>query len=768
MPSIRKLLNQLKIKLESALTKSDNTENLIHKLLLMSNLELPSGFSAKQNNITINESSSSGLNESEDKGNSSSGTILSMLGNCLKKINSLEVKSKSIDALLLKLHSNSPAEQPDSSPTTSIKTKAVEFSFIYSDQVDLSFSSQNDEEPEKETSSPKGIPAYPSFCTDYDGFLSTTPSTKSTPRPPKYPIRMTNKQKDRHKFIKERSKDKLATAKVSGSSKSKRIAVEKNRTILKREPRALELRKKYTREMIKEREDSSDLSQCTFVPDLSRSKESYSANLLKINQQLMKLNGTQPIDEHIQQTANTFDVSYKLGEGSFGQVLLVNYCPVVDIDKETSSRHFAVKILSKRNHISKNYPEHLLISESKTLSLCGSHPMVASFYGAFTDLKYIYFFIEPCLGGNLFHHLQERFLKNKKNRGFNEDCCRFYIGSVILALHAMHAHGIVYRDLKPENLMLDYKGNLKIVDFGLAEKIGNDKLQVVCGTAPYYAPEMISCKGYKLSIDWWTVGILTYELASGRLPFSGKDDDELMANILKGSYKEPKYFSEDLKNFIKALLTENPARRLGASIKGVGAIMDHPWFKGMDWNALLRLQLQPPIVPKENLHTDKYIGRSISKVLHDEEKKYFYNMPISKLGSYMDQVKKAEEWQLPFQVLNLSSSIKQNLNNNPPTLPSSGLVPSGLPPPGFPPSGLPPPGFPPPGFPPLDLPQPGLPPPGFPPLDLPLPRLPPPGFPPLDLPQPGLPPPGFPSLDLPLPRLPPPGFPPPEFQPISL
>jgi len=369
------------------------------------------------------------------------------------------------------------------------------------------------------------------------------------------------------------------------------------------------------------------LSMFGNLHEFEKDKKHSTSNLMKID----KSNYIECTMESIQ---SDFYIHRTLGKGAFGRVLLANYCkgafgPKEGEDGEEGSeekktsenddlpgRSVAIKAQSKL-YIVSNELRSQTMTEFSISAICGSHPMIASFYGAFADNQFIYFLMEPCLGGELFRYLRHM-------GSFDEDWCRFYIGSVTLALQAMHSHGIVYRDLKPENLVLDSKGFLKLIDFGLGKKIGDDKSWTMCGTPDYLAPEMILNEGHTLSVDWWTLGILTCELADGAPPFYSDDPMETYALILQESFTLPSYFGKELKKFIKALVKKNVARRLGGSSKGANAVMEHPWFEGMEWDSLIRHDIKPPIVPEEEYFVDVVdsTGRKESRLPPDEWEDY--------------------------------------------------------------------------------------------------------------------------------------------------
>lgn len=180
---------------------------------------------------------------------------------------------------------------------------------------------------------------------------------------------------------------------------------------------------------------------------------------------------------------------------------------------------------------------------------------------------------------------------------FDEKTARFYAASVVLAFEYMHNRDIIYRDLKPENLLLDAEGYLKITDFGFA-KIVKDHTWTLCGTPDYLAPEVVSGQGHGKAVDWWTLGILIYEMLASYPPFYDMDPMKTYAKIMHGSISFPKHCSKESIDLIQRLLHPKAAKRLGAVKGGARLIKKHPWFKGFDWDALINRTMKAPIIPK--------------------------------------------------------------------------------------------------------------------------------------------------------------------------
>lgn len=277
-----------------------------------------------------------------------------------------------------------------------------------------------------------------------------------------------------------------------------------------------------------------------------------------------------------------------LGKGSFGKVTLVK-------DKDTGTE-YALKQLSMA-HLVKTRQQAHVASEKETMMEL-DHPFLVKLYRTFRDQSKIYFLLEPALGGELFAVLRTRSM-------LDNDSARFYIASVTLAFEYMHSYEIIYRDLKPENLLLDTGGFLKITDFGFAKKLGEDgRTYTLCGTPDYLAPEVIISAGHGKGVDWWCLGVLTYELLASMPPFYDEQGGiKTYSKIKRLQYKIPKHFSEEATQLIRAFLTIKPTERLGVTKGGATNIKRHAWFKGLDWNALITKTMAPPIEPTGSFDT---------------------------------------------------------------------------------------------------------------------------------------------------------------------
>jgi len=204
--------------------------------------------------------------------------------------------------------------------------------------------------------------------------------------------------------------------------------------------------------------------------------------------------------------------------------------------------------------------------------------------------------MELVIGGEIFSHL-------RKSGRFSNETTRTYAAQIVLALQYLHDKDIVYRDLKPENLLLDEKGYIKITDFGFAKEVP-DRTWTLCGTPEYLAPECIQSKGHGKAADWWALGILVYEMLAGYPPFHDDYHFGIYQKILLGKVEYPRHFDIQAKDMIRKLLQPDRSKRLGNLKGGAEDVRKHKWFKGLDWDSLIRRQTNPPIMPEVQHPTD--------------------------------------------------------------------------------------------------------------------------------------------------------------------
>jgi len=219
-----------------------------------------------------------------------------------------------------------------------------------------------------------------------------------------------------------------------------------------------------------------------------------------------------------------------------------------------------------------------------------NHPFIVSLRFAFQSDTKLYMILDYFTGGELFFHL--------KNSGrFDEDRARYYAAEIALALNCLHSHDIVYRDLKPENVLLDDEGHIKLTDFGLSkDSVAKNALtHTFCGTPEYLAPEVIHGAGYGQAVDWWSLGTLLYEMLTGLPPFFNQNLHVMYEKIIRAKLTFPSYVTDSARQILSSLLERNPKKRLGSG--GVDEIKNHPFFKGIDWKNLLDKKIKTPFKP---------------------------------------------------------------------------------------------------------------------------------------------------------------------------
>jgi len=269
-----------------------------------------------------------------------------------------------------------------------------------------------------------------------------------------------------------------------------------------------------------------------------------------------------------------------LGVGTFGKVIICKHV--------TTGETYAMKKLIK-SWIVENCLEQHVVDERNVMTLT-DHPFILKLHSSFWDEYYVYLVLELCLGGELFSYL-------RKYDRFNEQQARFYAASIVQAFEHLHSKSIVYRDLKPENLMLDDKGYLKVVDFGLA-KVVKGRTWTICGTPEYLAPEVVLSKGHNRGVDYWALGILIFEMVAGECPFTGDDNMVIYRQIVENKISFPPLMTPDCRDIVRDFTKVSQLARLGLRRPGIKAIRESPWFLAFDWPQLDALKLPPPIVPK--------------------------------------------------------------------------------------------------------------------------------------------------------------------------
>ncbi|KAL9063000.1 MAG: hypothetical protein Q9157_008487, partial [Trypethelium eluteriae] len=279
-------------------------------------------------------------------------------------------------------------------------------------------------------------------------------------------------------------------------------------------------------------------------------------------------------------TLTDFTIQRTLGTGSFGRVHLVQ--------SKHNQRFYAVKVLKKAQVVKMKQVEHT--NDERRMLQKVKHPFLITLWGTFQDAKNLYMVMDFIEGGELFSLL-------RKSQRFPNPVAKFYAAEVTLALDYLHGMNIIYRDLKPENLLLDRHGHLKITDFGFAKEVP-DITWTLCGTPDYLAPEVVSSKGYNKSVDWWSLGILIFEMLCGFTPFWDSGSPmRIYENILKGRVKYPPYIHPDAQDLLQKLITHDLTKRLGNLVGGSKDVMQHAWFAEVTWERLAKKDIDAPYVP---------------------------------------------------------------------------------------------------------------------------------------------------------------------------
>ncbi|KAM4615287.1 protein kinase C theta type isoform 1-T1 [Polymixia lowei] len=278
-------------------------------------------------------------------------------------------------------------------------------------------------------------------------------------------------------------------------------------------------------------------------------------------------------------TIDNFVLHKMLGKGSFGKVFLA--------EQKSTGQFFAVKALKKDVVLMDDDVECTLV-ERRVLSLAWEHPFLTHLYCTFQTKENLFFVMEYLNGGDLMFHIQNC-------HKFDLQRSTFYAAEIVCGLQFLHSKGIVYRDLKLDNVLLDSDGHIKIADFGMCKEnmLEDTRTSTFCGTPDYIAPEILLGQKYNSSVDWWSFGVLLYEMLIGQSPFHGRDEEELFQSIRTDDPCYPRWLPKDAKDMLVKLFVREPEQRLGVK----GNIRQHNLFSGTDWSALEQRQVEPPFRP---------------------------------------------------------------------------------------------------------------------------------------------------------------------------
>jgi len=276
-----------------------------------------------------------------------------------------------------------------------------------------------------------------------------------------------------------------------------------------------------------------------------------------------------------------FTVFKLIGKGGYGSVY--------QVQKNDTKEIYAMKCLRKDSIIANQNVEYTKMERDVLRKV--RHPFIVSLHYAFQNESNVYLVMDFINGGQILYHLREQAM-------FADPLAKFYVAEVILALEHLHSLGIIHRDLKPENILIDSTGHISLTDFGFAkELVGNNTTKTFCGTIEYMSPEMIKGEGYGKATDWWSVGILLFDMLTGEPPFRNKNESVLQKKITTDKLKLPDFLLKDTSSLIKGLLERNVSKRLGSGPTGVNEIKKHPYFKTINWKKLLNKEIDPPFRP---------------------------------------------------------------------------------------------------------------------------------------------------------------------------
>ncbi|KAF9802368.1 hypothetical protein SFRURICE_009050 [Spodoptera frugiperda] len=280
-----------------------------------------------------------------------------------------------------------------------------------------------------------------------------------------------------------------------------------------------------------------------------------------------------------------FELRKVLGKGGYGKVFQVRKVTGPD-----AGAHFAMKVLKKAS-IVRNQKDTAHTKAERNILEAVKHPFIVELVYAFQTGGKLYLILEYLSGGELFMHLEREGI-------FLEDTAGFYLSEIILALEHLHSLGIIYRDLKPENVLLDAQGHVKLTDFGLCKEHIQEGIvtHTFCGTIEYMAPEILTRSGHGKAVDWWSLGALMYDMLIGQPPFTGDNRTKTIEKILKGKLMLPAYLTQDARDLIRRLMKRSETQRLGS--QGAAGIRGHAFFKHVHWDDVFNRRVEPPIKPR--------------------------------------------------------------------------------------------------------------------------------------------------------------------------
>ncbi|GAU32859.1 hypothetical protein TSUD_209270 [Trifolium subterraneum] len=284
-----------------------------------------------------------------------------------------------------------------------------------------------------------------------------------------------------------------------------------------------------------------------------------------------------------------FQILKVIGQGAFGKVFMVRRKG--SSDNNDGNEIFAMKVMRKDNIIKKNHVDYMKAERDILTKVL--HPFIVPLRYSFQTKSKLYLILDFINGGHLFFQLCRQGI-------FSEDEARIYTAEIVSAVSHLHTKGIVHRDLKPENILMDSDGHVMLTDFGMSKEIDeSERSNSLCGTTEYMAPEILLGKGHNKDADWWSVGVLLYEMITGKAPFTHTNRKKLQEKIIKEKVKLPPYLTGEAHSLLKGLLQKDPSTRLGSGPNGHEQIKNHKWFRTINWNKLEAREIQPKFKPAD-------------------------------------------------------------------------------------------------------------------------------------------------------------------------
>ncbi|KAL3639541.1 hypothetical protein CASFOL_017448 [Castilleja foliolosa] len=282
-----------------------------------------------------------------------------------------------------------------------------------------------------------------------------------------------------------------------------------------------------------------------------------------------------------------FEIMRVIGKGAFGKVFQVRVKGKSGNDNGDGI--FAMKVMRKDTIIKNNHVDYMRAERDILTKVV--HPFIVQLRYSFQTKSKLYLILDFINGGHLFYHLYRQGI-------FSEEQARVYTAEIVSAVSHLHLSGIVHRDLKPENILMDDDGHVMLTDFGLAKEIDeSSRSNSLCGTTEYMAPEILQSKGHNKNADWWSVGILLYEMLNGQPPYAHANRKKLQEKIINEKLKLPPRLTSEAHSLLKGLLHKDPSKRLGSGSKGTEEIKSHKWFRTVNWKKLEARELQTKFKP---------------------------------------------------------------------------------------------------------------------------------------------------------------------------